>query len=65
VAVKVTGVPAQMLPDSLEVILTVGVEEVVIAIVIVFEVAVVAVGHCTLEVIIQRTTAPLVNVEEV
>jgi hypothetical protein len=54
-----------MLPDSLEVILTVGVEEVVIAIVIVFEVAVVAVGHCALEVMMQRTTAPLVNVEEV
>ena len=57
--------PAQMLPDTLELMLTEGVEEVVIAIVIVFEVAVVAVGHCALEVIIQRTTAPLAKVEEV
>jgi hypothetical protein len=54
-----------MLPDTLELMLTEGVEEVVIAIVIVFEVAVVAVGHCALEVIIQRTTAPLAKVEEV
>jgi hypothetical protein len=54
-----------MLPDSLEVILTVGVEEVVIAIVIALEVTEVTEGHCTLEVIIQRTTAPLAKVEEV
>jgi hypothetical protein len=45
VAVKVTGVPAQILPDALDVMLTVGVEDVVIEIVIGFEVTVVAVGH--------------------
>jgi hypothetical protein len=54
-----------MLPDTLDVMLTVGVDEVVIEIVIVFEVAVVAEGHCALEVIIQLTTAPLAKVEEV
>jgi hypothetical protein len=54
-----------MLPDTLDVMLTVGVDEVVIEIVIVFEVAVVAVGHCALEVMIQRTMAPLAKVEEV
>jgi hypothetical protein len=54
-----------MLPDALEVMLTVGVEELVIEIVIVFEVAVVAEGHCALEVMMQRTTAPLAKAEEV
>ena len=54
-----------MLPVVLEVMLTVGFELVVIVIVIVFDVAEVTVGHCALDVIMQRTTEPVASVVEV
>jgi len=62
--VKVTCVPAQMLPDVLEVIVTLGVELDVIEMVISLEVTVATVGHCAFDVITQRTTEPFANVVE-
>jgi len=65
VAVKVTLVPAQIIPEGLAAMLTEGVKLVVTLIVIAFDVAVAGEAQVALEVMITVTTSLLFSVVEV